>query len=133
MLSLMIMIYAQLLLLHLIYMHGLYWRMLISMMHFYSVIENLMGPQQQTPSLDGSKNVLKLSGVTVDTFTAHSCRSASTSKARDAGVPLDSILKAGQWSTESNFYQFYSKEIVITPNLVSRSFSHGLLHPPPTQ
>ena len=40
------------------------------------------------------KMVLHSSGVTLDTFTALSCRSASTSKAAATGVPLEKILMA---------------------------------------
>ena len=60
-------------------------------------------------------SVLKLSGVDTDTFTAHSC--GSTSKAMSSGVALDAILKAGQWSADSTFYQFYRKDIVKSGNL----------------
>ena len=54
----------------------------------------------------------RISHMQSDTFTAHSCRSASTSKAMSSGVALDVILKAGQWSADSTFYQFYRKDIV---------------------
>ena len=37
------------------------------------------------------KMVLHSSGVNLDTFTAHSCRSASTSNAAATGVPLEKI------------------------------------------
>ena len=60
------------------------------------------------------KMVLHSSGVNLDPFTAHSCQSASTSKAAATGVPLEKILMAGQWSTTSTFYTFYRKDIVVT-------------------
>ena len=50
------------------------------------------------------KITLQYSGINLDTFTAHSCRSASTSKAATARVSLQRILMAGQWSTTSTFY-----------------------------
>ena len=51
------------------------------------------------------KLVLHQSGVDLNTFSAHSCRSASTSKATTSGVPLEKILMAGQWSSSSTFYR----------------------------
>ena len=40
-------------------------------------------------------------------FTGHSTRSASTSAAARAGVPLDSILVAADWSSSETFKRFY--------------------------
>ena len=73
------------------------------------------------------KIVLHSSGVNLDTFSAHSCRSASTSKAAATGVPLEKILLAGQWSTSSTFYTFYRKDIVVTGRLPGPQFASGLL------
>ena len=87
------------------------------MMHFSYVIENHMDQQQK-----------KFSGVDTDTFTTHSCRSASTSKAMSSGVALDVILKAGQWSVDSTFYQFYRKDIVKSGNLVDITFAESLIN-----
>ena len=52
------------------------------------------------------KEVLKLSGVDVSMFTAHSTRSASVIAAADSGVTTKDILKAADWSTESVFRNF---------------------------
>ena len=73
------------------------------------------------------KMVLHSSGVNLDTFTVHCCRSASTSKAAATGVPLEKILMAGQWSTSSTFYTFYRKDIVVTGRLPGPQFASGLL------
>ena len=73
------------------------------------------------------KMVLHSSGINLDTFTAHSCRSASTSKAAATGVPLEKISMAGQWSTFSTFYTFYRKDIVVTGRLPGPQFASGLL------
>ena len=59
-------------------------------------------------------SILTLSGVNKDTFAAHSCRSASASKAMSSGVALDVTLKAGEWSADSTFYTFYHKDILGT-------------------
>ena len=53
------------------------------------------------------KEVLKLSGIDVSIFTAHSTRSALASAAADSGVTTSDILKAADWSTESVFRKFY--------------------------
>ena len=53
------------------------------------------------------KEMLKLSGVDVNMFTAHSTRSASVTAAADSGVTTNDILKAADWSTESVFRKFY--------------------------
>jgi len=53
------------------------------------------------------KEVLKLSGIDVSIFTAHSTRSASASAAADSGVTTSDILKAADWSAESVFRKFY--------------------------
>ena len=74
------------------------------------------------------RSTLRVSGVNTDTFTAHSCRAASTSKAMSSGVALDVILKAGQWSTDSTFYKFYQKDILRSENLVDIEFADNLIH-----
>ena len=70
------------------------------------------------------RSILKVSGVNTDTFTAHSCRAASTSKAMSSGVALDVILKAGQWFADSTSYKFYKK----SENLVDIEFADSLIH-----
>ena len=67
--------------------------------------------------------------ATLDTFSAHSCRSASTSKAAASGVSLERILMAGQWSTSSTFYNNYRKDIVVSDRLLGPQFASGLLLP----
>ena len=73
------------------------------------------------------KMTLQYSGINLDTFAAHSCRSASTSKAATAGVSLDRILKAGQWSNTSTFYSYYKKDILVTDRLLGPEFALGIL------
>ena len=53
------------------------------------------------------KEVLKLSGIDVSIFTAHSMRNASAPAAANSGVTTSDILKAADWSTESVFRKFY--------------------------
>lgn len=59
------------------------------------------------------KSVLDMAGIDI-TFAAHSTRSASTTAASRAGVPLNTILDAAGWSRESTFSRFYNK--CITKN-----------------
>jgi integrase len=56
-------------------------------------------------------NVLSLAGINTDVFTAHSTRSASTSKAKIKQVPMDTILDTAMWSSKSTFAKFYDKPI----------------------
>ena len=53
------------------------------------------------------KEVLKMSGIDISTFTAHSTRGTSTSATADSGITTSNILKAADWSTESVFRKFY--------------------------
>ena len=55
----------------------------------------------------GSKKVLKMSGIDVNTFTAHSTRGASTLAVANSGITTNDILKVADWSTESVFRKFY--------------------------
>lgn len=49
------------------------------------------------------------------TFPLGSIRSAVASARRDNNVPLDSILKSGNWSSDRNVIKHYFKEIVNVP------------------
>ena len=46
-------------------------------------------------------------------FSAHSCRSASTSKAAKLGMDMDDIVSKACWKKETTFQRFYNKEIII--------------------
>jgi len=61
------------------------------------------------------KLVLKFSGIDVAKYQAHSCRSASTSKAKALGLSLNEILQRGQWSNESTWQKYYNKQIENQP------------------
>ena len=55
-----------------------------------------------------------LSRADIDTlkYSAHSVRSASSSKALKAGASLDDILNTAGWSSATTFAKFYNKKIV---------------------
>ena len=55
------------------------------------------------------KEVIKLSGIKDDIFSGHSVRSASTSAAKAAGLPVDTILSMADWTNQSTFNTFYYK------------------------
>lgn len=61
------------------------------------------------------KVILKLSGIDISVYQAHSCRSASTSKAKVLGLSMEEILNRGQWSNKSTWQRFYNKEIENQP------------------
>ena len=57
------------------------------------------------------KGVMKLSGIDIDVYKSHSTRGASTSKAKDSGVPLPEILKVAGWASDRTFADFYDKPV----------------------
>lgn len=54
---------------------------------------------------------LRDAGVDTAHFSTHSTRAASTSKAKQAGLPLETILKKAGWSGESTFRSYYDRPI----------------------
>ena len=58
------------------------------------------------------KEVLKLSGIDITVFQAHSIRAAASSKAFTMGLSTDDILKKGNWSQKSTWQKFYHKHII---------------------
>ena len=71
------------------------------------------------------KSTLELSGIDTSTFSAHSTRMASTSKAAAMGVGLQTILKTAGGSKAQNFKKFYHREIDLPKN----AFAEGVLTP----
>ena len=65
---------------------------------------------------------MKAAGVNVEVFKLHSTRSAATSAAKVAGVPIDEIFKTAGWRTSSVFGKFYNKPLVDTD-----SFANSIL------
>ena len=71
--------------------------------------------EAQSPTIaNWGKLVFKMVGIDTSLYMAHSCRSASTSKAKVLGISLKDILKRGQWSGASTWQRHYNKQIVIT-------------------
>ena len=63
------------------------------------------------------KDELSKAGVDTSVFKAHSCRSASSSKARDAGISVSEILKKGGWKSVHTFKTFYSRDIINSEDI----------------
>ena len=62
------------------------------------------------------KQVMSDAGIDVKRFGPHSIRAASTSSARNKGVPLATIMSAAGWSNAGTFQKFYSKNVEKTLN-----------------
>lgn len=58
------------------------------------------------------KTLMHRAGVDIGVFSAHSVRSAVTSKAKEKDVPIQDILKTAGWSKESTFTKFYNKKVL---------------------
>ena len=69
------------------------------------------------------KQMMKLAGIDVNSYTVHSSRAASTSKAANS-LPLNSIMKAAGWSSNSTFANHYHR-----PILDHDSFAKAVLQP----
>ena len=65
-------------------------------------------------------------GIDTSVYKAHSTthRAAATSAAKGKQVPIDTILSAAGWSSESTFARSYDKPIQDT----AANFGHELLH-----
>lgn len=65
-------------------------------------------------------NVLKLSGIDISKYSAHSTRGASASHALKLGLNLNAIMRNAGWRDSSTFAKFYHKQIETT-NMVQAS------------
>ena len=66
-------------------------------------------------------------GINSGLFTSHSCRSASTSKATEANIDLQTILKSANWSGDSTFKKHYLREIQQEYPPIEDNFASKLL------
>ena len=57
------------------------------------------------------KEVIKQSGINVEHFKAHSTKSASSYKVQISGLPVEQILKRGNWLSKSTWQKYYNKNI----------------------
>ena len=68
-------------------------------------------------------DVLQQAGINIKIFTAHSTRVSSTSKAKQKGVSMDEICRAGGWKNCQVFAKHYDKCII------EENFANELLKP----
>ena len=73
------------------------------------------------------KDCLGDAGIDTGRFTAHSCRSASTSAAEFSGIGIDTIRKAAGWATAGTFYRHYRREIEAVSSKETENFGFQLL------
>ena len=90
-----------------------------------------IGKPHRTPSKDTIarwiKETLEMSGIDTQAFKPHSCRSASSSKARANRVPIETILKSGNWKSKDVFHKFYEKQIEHNKDASTLDFAHKIL------
>lgn len=65
------------------------------------------------------KQVMSNAGLDISIFKPHSTRSASTSAAKLANVPLDEIMATAGWRSNSVFATYYHKPIVSDGTFVN--------------
>ena len=70
------------------------------------------------------KALLKIAGVDVNVFSAHSTRAAATSTAHRKGATIASILQVAGWSNVQTFAKFYNKPLVLQHDI---SFTDAVL------
>ena len=73
------------------------------------------------------KEMLCLSGVQDGRYTAHSCRSASTSSALFRGISLSTIVRSASWKGVKTFKKHYLREIKGVYDLNKENFGEETL------
>ena len=68
------------------------------------------------------KETLGLSGVDSGRYSAHSCRSASTSAAYFRGISLSTIVKSASWTNVTTFKKHYLREMKEVYDLERENF-----------
>lgn len=81
------------------------------------------GPAAKATISRWVKEIMKTAGINVEVFKPHSTRSAATSAASTAGIPMDEILKTAGWRTSSVFAKFYNKPLLGAED----SFANSIL------
>lgn len=71
------------------------------------------------------KYVLKKSGIDVSTYSGHSFRHASTSKADNFGVSIDSIYNAAGWSKNSTVFAKHYKRAIVNKHEFANAVLNG--------
>ena len=78
------------------------------------------------------KSTLEMAGINTNQFKAHSTRSACTSTAASAGIPIDTILQVADWKSANTLRKFYLREQPqqVQPNAIAhaKTFTAAVLH-----
>lgn len=64
------------------------------------------------------KETLKMSDIDVSKYSTHSSRAAATSKAKEKGVPLKTIIDSAGWKNETMFAKIYDRRIESDFNIL---------------
>ena len=56
---------------------------------------------------------MKSAGINVNMFKPHSCLNVSSSTAKNAGVPIEQVLKQGRWFNCITFPKYYYRDTGI--------------------
>jgi hypothetical protein len=62
------------------------------------------------------KSQLGMAAIDTSSFSTHSTRGATASKAARKGLPIQTILDHGHWARESIFARFYHREMEVGPS-----------------
>ena len=68
-------------------------------------------------------DTLKEAGIDIHVYTAHSTRSASTSKASIKGASITEICRAAGWKTAGVFAKHYNRNITVKENFADMVLS----------
>ncbi|CAB3979363.1 Integrase recombinase xerD-like [Paramuricea clavata] len=99
----------------------------IAIRQFLKLLLALIAPHAPISSQTVSRwlrNILKLAEIN-PTFTGHSTRSASTTAAAEAGIPLELILEAADWSSAGTFRAHYLRPTGIGKETFANSVISG--------
>ena len=96
-------------------------------MSFSLLIESHNHPASKDTLARWVKDVLTLSGIDTSQYAAHSCRSASSSRAKMSGAPLEHILHCGQWKSTNTSVKFYDKELLRFSLEATQQFAVSIL------
>lgn len=55
-------------------------------------------------------------------FSPGSIRSAVASSRKDSNVPIDIILRNGNWRSDKNVIKHYFKEIILRPKMIPMTY-----------
>ena len=94
---------------------------------FFITHRKLYHPASKNTLARWVKDMLHFSGIDTSHYAAPRCRSASSSEVWVSGVPMEQILKCGQWKSSHTFVRFYNKDIVRLTHAATQQFADSIL------